>query len=67
VNRASPVVSSEVAGIGLRETRSAGRQYVLQAVDHVDTDGLIAEVLQLALSRETVLVAGHPGVAKSEL
>ena len=57
----------KIAGVGLRETRRAGRQDVLQAVDQLDVTRCSPRVLQFALADKAVAVAGRPGVAKCQL
>ena len=56
----------QVAGIGLREQVSTGRENILQAVEHIDLRRALAGVPQLAVAYETEAVTRHPRVAESE-
>ena len=61
----APLVGiDEIAPGGLRHQRSAGRQDILQTVDHLDRAIAFAETGQPALAHEAVNLAGRPGTGE---
>ena len=58
---------NQVARVGLREDRRAGRQDVLQAVDDLDISCHGSQVHQFSMTYEAVIRAGRPCVPERQL